>query len=222
MPLSGIITAGGQIIGQHMANRTNIALAQQQRDWSKQMWHLQNQYNNPIQQIKRLKEAGINPALMYGQNAGGASGNAGAVGSYERAKIQSVTGGIDPISMYLGYKKQKAEIGLIESQTKKTDEETTAINVRTHYNRNQQQELEAQLRARNLSWDDLEKIVNSGVAGVREVEEYARIKGDMSRAELTRLLTEERQKVINWFNSNQLGKYLGPILQFMGTMSTVK
>jgi hypothetical protein len=37
------------------------------------MFDYQNQYNTPARQMERLKEAGLNPALMYGQ---GTTGNA--------------------------------------------------------------------------------------------------------------------------------------------------
>lgn len=32
-------------------------------------WHMQNQYNLPIEQMKRLKDAGLNPNLVYGTGA---------------------------------------------------------------------------------------------------------------------------------------------------------
>ena len=44
-----------------------------QRDLDKEMFDYQNLYNTPVQQMKRLKDAGLNPALMYGQ---GTTGNA--------------------------------------------------------------------------------------------------------------------------------------------------
>ena len=36
-----------------------------QRDLDKEMWDYQNKYNLPSAQMQRLKEAGLNPALMY-------------------------------------------------------------------------------------------------------------------------------------------------------------
>lgn len=39
-------------------------------------WKMQNEYNHPSAQMARLQEAGLNPRLIYGQNASGASGNA--------------------------------------------------------------------------------------------------------------------------------------------------
>lgn len=39
------------------------------------MWHLNNRYNHPKRQIQRMKEAGLNPALMYPGGGGGIAGN---------------------------------------------------------------------------------------------------------------------------------------------------
>ena len=47
-----------------------------QFDMSKEMWKTQNAYNTPMKQMERLKQAGLNPALMYGQ---GNTGNANNV-----------------------------------------------------------------------------------------------------------------------------------------------
>ena len=38
-------------------------------------WKLQNQYNHPRQQMQRLKEAGLNPNLIYGNGANAESAN---------------------------------------------------------------------------------------------------------------------------------------------------
>lgn len=44
------------------------------RAWQEKMWHMQNEYNSPKAQIARIKEAGLNPAMMYANgSAGGAS-----------------------------------------------------------------------------------------------------------------------------------------------------
>lgn len=44
-----------------------------------QDWQRQNEYNDPKKQVERMKAAGINPALMYGQGASGSSGMAGNI-----------------------------------------------------------------------------------------------------------------------------------------------
>lgn len=42
---------------------------QQDRQWSLQDWERMNRYNSPVQQIQRLREAGLNPNLIYGKGA---------------------------------------------------------------------------------------------------------------------------------------------------------
>lgn len=55
----------------------NLMLAQMQNDWSQDQWERENDYNLPINQRKRLEDAGLNPDLMYGnggiQNIGASS-----------------------------------------------------------------------------------------------------------------------------------------------------
>ena len=53
---------------------------------------MQNAYNDPAQQMSRLKKAGLNPNLIYGQSVSGATGQAGAVAPSKAA----------PYSMDLG------------------------------------------------------------------------------------------------------------------------
>ena len=55
----------------------------------KKFWDMQNRYNHPKEQVKRLREAGLNPALMYGKSA--SPGIAGDVGSPEKTDVPSLT-----------------------------------------------------------------------------------------------------------------------------------
>lgn len=55
-------------------NQAQMELAKYQNDYNLQMWNKQNEYNTPAAQVARMKEAGLNPALMYSQgNTGNAS-----------------------------------------------------------------------------------------------------------------------------------------------------
>ena len=51
---SGLIQGSSSIFGQRSANRTNIQLAREQREWDLAMWNKQNEYNNPKNQMARL------------------------------------------------------------------------------------------------------------------------------------------------------------------------
>lgn len=71
----------------------NAEEAEKQRLWNEKMWNMSNEYNSPSAQMQRLREAGLNPSMMYGQPiaeaspaSGGAeasigSGSSGALGS---------------------------------------------------------------------------------------------------------------------------------------------
>ena len=75
---SAVLGTGANIISTAMTNRANERMQQQQNAWNLEQWERNNAYNSPAAQMQRLKAAGINPDLMYGQNVGGASGNSAA------------------------------------------------------------------------------------------------------------------------------------------------
>lgn len=67
------IASGGQAIATGKLNKKN-------REWQEKMyarqradslsdWNMQNAYNSPEQQMQRLKDAGLNPNLVYGDGA---------------------------------------------------------------------------------------------------------------------------------------------------------
>lgn len=125
-PLIGgaLIGAGssllGSIFGSHSNSSTNAqnlliaretnALQQrmfnQQLAWNLDMWHKNNQYNSPSEQVQRLKAAGLNPYLMMsgqggiGQSSGPASGvnppqmHAAQMQSYDPSGSFNSAGGI--------------------------------------------------------------------------------------------------------------------------------
>lgn len=85
-------------------------------NYSKQleMWNATN-YGA---QMEQLKKAGLNPALVYGMGGGGGS-TTGSSGSSSVGSGTAPSGGGEIMGMLLG----KAQLGLIEAQTKKTEAE---------------------------------------------------------------------------------------------------
>ena len=71
-----VVGTGANIVSTAMTNRANERMQQQQNAWNLEQWHRNNEYNSPAAQLQRMKAAGLNPDLMYGQNASGAAGNA--------------------------------------------------------------------------------------------------------------------------------------------------
>lgn len=75
--------AGAGAIAQGKLNKKNRAWQEdmywKQLEQSRNDWHRVNEYNHPSQQMQRLREAGLNPNLLYGQGVKGATGSAGDV-----------------------------------------------------------------------------------------------------------------------------------------------
>lgn len=95
-PIAETITAAGTIgagaLNVQSASKTNLKTRKHnehmfrwQHEVATKDWEKQNEYNSPKQQMKRLKEAGLNPALVYGQGATGSNASAvnqPSMGSY--------------------------------------------------------------------------------------------------------------------------------------------
>ena len=141
MPIGAIIGGLGSfadsMIGanaQRRANIQNMQLAKYQNNWqaaenekayarSVEMWNMQNQYNSPTAQMSRLRQAGLNPNLVYGSGVTGNS--AGSAPQYQPAKIQRATmepyrgwnlGLSDAASMYMAMRQNKAQVENMEAQ----------------------------------------------------------------------------------------------------------
>ncbi|WNK13974.1 MAG: DNA pilot protein [Microvirus sp.] len=81
-------------------------------------WNMQNQYNSPAMQMQRLKAAGLNPNLVYGNGADAQSGNLTAPSpsvtnstKFNNPIDSSI--GLDAMSMMRG----SAQTDLIQAQT---------------------------------------------------------------------------------------------------------
>ncbi|AXH73646.1 MAG: DNA pilot protein [Microviridae sp.] len=79
-PLIPVIAAAGSVIGgaiqsgigfrgQKKTNEKNLELAKYQYSKDLEMWNKGNAYNAPEAQMQRLKDAGLNPNMVYGQGA---------------------------------------------------------------------------------------------------------------------------------------------------------
>lgn len=91
---------GGSVIGhknakknrdaQRKENELNRNFSREQyntlRTHSLQDWNRQNEYNHPLQQMQRLREAGLNPNLVYGK---GADNTAAMIRGSQANKVQT-------------------------------------------------------------------------------------------------------------------------------------
>ena len=118
--VSSLFGSGMSYKGQREANKTNIRLAREGRQHDVDMWNRQNAYNTPEMQMQRLKEAGLNPNLMYGS---GTTGNADAprpahvaTTSNELASFNA-NSAIQMLGAYQDWQVKKAQIRNIEEET---------------------------------------------------------------------------------------------------------
>lgn len=97
-----------------LQNKQNKVLADYQYNKDVEFWNKQNAYNSPVEQMKRFKEAGLNPNLIFSQ---GTPGNATTLAKYQ-APTQSFnyrpkTNLPETLSQYsdfsLGMKRNKAQ-----------------------------------------------------------------------------------------------------------------
>lgn len=115
------VNALSQVLGNQSTNSANQKMAEYQYQKDLEMWNRANEYNSPVAQMKRLKDAGLNPNMVYG--SGSVVGNT----STQTPKYQAPTldnhvetkfDVIPAISAYQDMQVKKAQIDNINAQTK--------------------------------------------------------------------------------------------------------
>ena len=97
---AGIVGAVGSAGSAAIQNKLNVKHVRENRQWeydkALEFFNIQNEYNSPQAQMNRLKEAGLNPYLIYGNNPSGAAGQSGTlpVPDTQQAQMRSPMEGI--------------------------------------------------------------------------------------------------------------------------------
>lgn len=116
LPIVGqIADTIGQTRSNKKANESNERLAREQQAWNEKMWAKNNAYNDPSAQMARLKDAGLNPRLIYGQSSGAAAGNASEVKGYDRAESKSVYNGTTAFADMVNFKNTETQTDNLKS-----------------------------------------------------------------------------------------------------------
>lgn len=103
---SAIVTNAGNKKSQERANKHNI-----------EFWNMQNEYNDPSAQMQRLRKAGLNPNLIYGSNASGASGNAESIAP-SKASDYNMPNPLQDINQFADHRQKEATTSnLLEQNT---------------------------------------------------------------------------------------------------------
>jgi hypothetical protein len=129
-PLIPVIAAGASMLGglfneksrrkgQKLQRQHEMQLAEYSYSKDLEMWQRQNEYNAPTQQMARLREANLNPNLVYG--SGSVVGNTTATtpkyqapgAKYDYQTPVDIGG---TISSYLDYEMKQSQIDYLEEQ----------------------------------------------------------------------------------------------------------
>lgn len=133
--LGALINLGGAIYQtesqksmQRKQNKFNKQEAELAYQREIDMWNLQNAYNDPSAQMARLRAAGLNPNMVYGQSSGGAAGQSSssspsyspAQGNFQAFPI-NINGVIDA---YQTVAMRQAQINNVKAQTENINART--------------------------------------------------------------------------------------------------
>ncbi len=173
-----------------LQNKYNTQAAAQSMEYAKtmnrinfeqqnQMFDKQAEWNSPEQQKQRLKDAGLNPALMYG--IGGEGGSSVSSGGGAGAQVQGVNNtGTQAVMMGLQAKSIESQIALNNAQASKINAETEKT----------EKETEKTTAETESVWSGIELLK------ARTSSEKARIKLTNMQTELTEAMREESWS--NW------------------------
>lgn len=137
------IISGVAQVGQHFLSRgyqkkqrdwrrqeTDYAYSKDLEQWNRQnkynreMWNLQNTYNTPVEQMKRFKEAGLNPNLIYGKGTPGNVSSPSAspqLGKYVASRQDFNPEPLDPMMMlstFQDVRMKNAQIDNVKESTR--------------------------------------------------------------------------------------------------------
>lgn len=127
---SSIISGVGGLLGSVLGfksnkdtNEGNMELAKYQYEKNLEMWNRNNEYNTPANQVQRMKDAGLNPALMYG--SGSVANTSTSMPEYKAPTLQAYTDfgslGLDKIAQI---PMQQAQIRNLDANTGLAEQRT--------------------------------------------------------------------------------------------------
>lgn len=179
---AGISAIGGYLTAEN-TNGMKLRDAVRAREWQEYMynksmkdmrtnWQLEQAYNTPMAQLRRIEQAGMNPLLLYGQggvsNVATNSIGAGQMPSTPFGDRQTADVGRYFLSGYEQMRMLNAQTQLMESQANKTDEESKLMKSKTEAQdfqnilNNLTKDLQIQLKfgERDLQWKTIDKYNN--------------------------------------------------------------
>lgn len=184
---------------QFAINRYNV-----ERQDNLDFWRQQNEYNSAVNQKKRLQEAGLNPALLYGGSATGAAGTAGPLNTPDtqsaQFRVPDKTFIGNSIGDYFDTKIKQAQYSNLLTQNTVNLEEA-ALKQSTRTGKDIDNRLEAELYqvnadARALNLQQLRQNYGKGVErhGQDMLESGTRVQLNHLKADTQRIIKQNLKK----------------------------
>ena len=213
--LAGVASAGANYRSQNKTNQLNYQMFKEQQKYDKEMyeqqladtwemWNATNEYNSASNQVSRLKEAGLNPAMMLGSmNAGSASASSTpSLAATARPNMQAPQ--IDPGRLMDAAARifDGASSGIEKYQQLKLSNqaiEARDIDLKTQAYRNL---LELQERTRNIRDKDLQYSIQLALKDDmirlgRSSANNAELESEVRRAQISYQMTQNALASIN-------------------------
>jgi hypothetical protein len=107
--LGGLGSIGADLI----RNKQSKNREKDRRKYDLEQWKRVQAYNHPLEQMKRLKDAGLNPNLIYGSSPGSAVGNAGAIPAGQAPDYRLT----NPVTGYMDTRVKQAQTNNLKTQS---------------------------------------------------------------------------------------------------------
>lgn len=212
-------------LGQGINIGAEIAQTKQQRKWQladyerqkadqREFWDITNRYNSPEEQMNRLRQAGLNPHLIYGKGADvtASSLSGPTMGNAPKANIKFDYGQImqaKAMNQQLKYNQAQTDNVLQDTQNKQIQKDLTQAqinqtNVQTANIAQNTATSEFQLEQSKLLKDAVVEraLLENEALKVQNVVklgdlELARIKSDSDKARAIQEIAESKQRILS-------------------------
>lgn len=86
--LAAVFNGAQSLLNTHLSNASYNNATKKAYKYNMQMWNAQNEYNLPVNQMKRLRAAGLNPNLVYGHGTSTLASTPSSAGTPSRLPYQ--------------------------------------------------------------------------------------------------------------------------------------
>lgn len=183
------ISALGGLLSSSAQNSANASMDRETRAWQENMWYKNNEYNTPVNQRKRLEEAGINPALAFQNGNTGVASSAPSAVNHTPADYSALGAGFSQAAMQLMQGQQvAAQTDLLKSQAEaqKIDNQTLHVRRLAEW---QKLKEDARKTGSDTKWIDWQIDKDMAMYDAFRKKEYALIHNLETQSELNNALT---------------------------------